>query len=131
MDIRKLDHIGIVVEDLEAGKKKYSSLGLRHLHDETVEEFNSKIAFFACGDILIELIEPTAEGDGTEFLRTHGEGLNHLCYEVGDIQEALAEAQRNGMTDYVEPRTGAGGSRVFFMRADSCCGVTTEFVQKA
>ena len=63
------------------------------------------------------------------FLDTHGEGLHHICYEVEDIQEALTEAQDQGMTDYTEAAVGAGDSRVFFLKPSAVCGVETEFVQ--
>ncbi len=130
MKIKQINHIGIVVENLETGKEKFGRmLGFRHLRDENVEEFSCKIAFFQCGDVLIELVEPTGQGPADLFLKTHGEGISHMCYEVNDILEALEAAKQNHATDYETPKTGAGGSKVFFLAPESCCGVVTEFVQ--
>ena len=130
MKIKKIDHIGIVVANITEAAKTYAqNLALPYLHEEVSEPYHCKIAFLRCGEVLIELIEPTGEGPSTTFLDTHGEGIHHICYEVGDIQEALAKAQEKGMTDYMEAAVGAGDSRVFFLKPSAVCGVETEFVQ--
>jgi hypothetical protein len=64
----------------------------------------------------------------TEFLRSHGEGLHHACYEVSNIDEA-PDARARLKTEYSVPKTGAGGARVFPLDPDSICGVETEFVE--
>ena len=128
--IKKIDHIGIVVRDVEAAVKVYETgLGLAYLRTETNEAYNCKIAFLQCGDVLIELIEPTGEGPSQDFLKTRGEGLHHICYETDDIQKALTHAQQNLKTEYDAPKVGAGDSRVFFLDPASVCGVETEFVE--
>lgn len=130
MDIQKINHIGIVISDLEEGKHKFGGiLGLEFLREESAEEFGCRIAFFQCGGVMIELIEPIGPGPSREFLRSHGEGLHHICYEVNSIDEALADAKAKLRTDYSVPKTGAGASRVFFLDPDSICGVETEFVE--
>lgn len=130
MNIKKIDHIGIVVKNLEEGKKKFrEALGLLHMRDEISWEFQCKIAFFRCGEVMIELIEPTGPGPGETFLQTHGEGLHHICYEVENIEHALAEVKEKLGTQYQTPKPGAGGSQVFFLDPESCCCVETEFVQ--
>lgn len=130
MNIKQINHIGIVVADLAEATETYAKkLNLRYLHEEENEAYNCKIGFFQCGEVMIELIEPTGEGPSQSFLQSHGEGLHHVCYEVDDITEALNEAQAQKMTDYEEAAVGAGDSRVFFLNASSVCGVETEFVQ--
>lgn len=131
MNIQKINHIGIVVADLEQGKKIFGgALGLRHLRDEVAEEFHCAIAFFQCGEVMVELVKPTGPGPSETFLREHGEGIHHICYEVENIEEALAQAQQKLATDYTAPKVGAGGSLVFFLDPKSCCSVETEFVQR-
>ena len=132
MNIRKINHIGIVVDNLARSKQTFGEgLGLPHLKDESVEEFHCKIAFFQCGEVMIELIEPTGPGPSDAFLRSHGEGIHHICYEVEDIHAALEQAKERLATDYDQPKSGAGGSQVFFLDPKSCCHVETEFVQPA
>ncbi len=128
--IKKIDHIGIVVKDLDSSVKQYQTgLGLEYLRTEENKPFNCRIAFLQCGDVLIELIEPTGEGPSMQFLQDHGEGIHHICYEVDDIYEALEHAKANLKTEYLEPKSGAGDSKVFFLDSSSVCGVETEFVE--
>ena len=128
--IKKIDHVGIVVRDVEQSAAVYrNGLGLQYIRTEHNEDFNCKIAFLQCGDVLIELIEPTGEGPSQRFLDERGEGIHHICYEVNDINEALEHAKKNLKTDYDEPKVGAADSRVFFLDASCVCGVETEFVE--
>ncbi len=128
--IKKIDHVGIVVRDVEQAAALYrDGLGLDYLRTENNEDFHCKIAFLQCGNVLIELIEPTGEGPSKQFLETRGEGIHHICYEVDDIQKALVHAKANLRTDYDAPKVGAGDSRVFFLDPSSVCGVETEFVE--
>lgn len=128
--IKKVDHVGIVVRNVEKSTEIYKNgLGLEYLRTEVNEAYNCKIAFLQCGDVLIELIEPTGEGPSQSFLNEHGEGIHHICYEVNDIHEALSHAKKNLKTDYEEPKIGAADSKVFFLDASCVCGVETEFVE--
>ena len=128
--IKKINHIGIVVRDLDSAVETYrKGLGLEYLHTEENKDFCCKIAFLQCGEVLVELIEPTGESPSMKFLREHGEGIHHLCYEVDDIQKALEHAKVNLKTKYNEPKIGAGESRVFFLEPECICSVETEFVE--
>lgn len=130
MNIKQINHIGIVVADLAKATEVYAErLKLKYLHEEENKAYNCKIGFFQCGEVMIELIEPTGEGPSKSFLLTHGEGLHHVCYEVDDVEEALREAQAQKMTNYDKVAIGAGDSQVFFLNASSVCSVETEFVQ--
>lgn len=130
MKIRKIDHIGIVVKNLESSKRKFGNgLGLHYLREEISEAFQCKIAFFQCGEVLVELIEPIGYGPSEIFLKEHGEGIHHICYEVESIADALSTVKEQFSTQYTTPKTGAGNSWVFFLDPESCCNVETEFVQ--
>ena len=84
--IEKIDHIGIVVKDLDSAVKLYSDgLGLKTKMIEQVEEFQVKIAFIPVGEVLVELVQPIGPGFVQDFLDERGEGLHHICYRVTDI----------------------------------------------
>ena len=57
--IKKIDHIGIVVKDLEKSKQIYEKeLHLEFVRQEQNPAFNVDIVFFRCGEVLIELLCP-------------------------------------------------------------------------
>lgn len=128
--IKKLDHIGIVVKDLEKSIQQYQQvMGLTLLKRETNPAFNVHIAFFPCGDTLIELLCPYGPGLNQDFLYETGGGIHHLCYEVDDIDQCFADVADT--LGHKEPviKPGAGGSRIFFVDPTRIDNVETEFAQ--
>ena len=73
--IKKIDHIGIVVKDLEQSMRIYAEeLKLAFVRQERNPEFNVDIAFFRCGDVLVELLCPYGPGMNQDFLDSTGGG---------------------------------------------------------
>lgn len=130
MNIKKIDHLGVIVSNLENGIKLFKDgLGLKYLRTEEMPDWNCRIAFFECGEVLLELVEPTGESEGLEFLRTRGGGLHHIAFEVDDINQAFAYAQESFETKTESPAAGAGGSKVFFLKEETILNMTTEIVE--
>lgn len=131
MDLKKIDHIGIAVKDIESAKRFYEgSLGLKVDHEETFKEM--KIAFVRVGNVNLELIESTTEeGVIARFITKRGEGVHHIAYEVEDVDEALDKLKAKGVRLLDEkPRLGAHGKHVAFLHPQSSFGVLSELVSK-
>lgn len=130
--LKKVDHIGIVVRDIEEALKVYrDALGLPLAHIQEVPEQRVRIAFLPVGDCEIELVEPTTADSGVAlFLEKRGEGLHHICFEVNDIEAALRELAAKGLQLIDEKsRQGAMG-QVAFLHPRSAHGVLIELVEK-
>jgi methylmalonyl-CoA/ethylmalonyl-CoA epimerase len=127
-----LDHVAIVVEDLDAAIRIYRDvLGLELVEVEEVAEQQVRTAIFGRGRGRIELISPTVKGSGVaRFLEKRGEGLHHICIEVEDIEAALEalKAQAAPLIDS-SPKPGAGGARVAFVHPKGVHGVLLELRQ--
>jgi methylmalonyl-CoA/ethylmalonyl-CoA epimerase len=129
-----LDHIGIVVADLDSAVATYCGmLGLDpasvEYHDVPSE--GVRVAMLR-GNTIVELLQPTnPEGGLAKYLEKRGPGLHHLCYSAPKPLEAkLAELKAAGVAVLDDvPRTGADG-RVFFVHPKSVGGVLTEFVER-
>lgn len=128
--VKRLDHIGIVVRDLQKVQHTYAdALGLK---TNKIEELQTaRILFAPIGETSLEFIEPTPENT---FLSDHlcqrGEGIHHICFEVADIQSVVTRLIHMGirMRDTV-PRPGSRGSKVAFVEPDQFGGVVIEFCQ--
>jgi len=130
--IRRLDHIGIAVNDLETALATYTEgLGLECDHQETLEDQQVRTAFLPLGDTHLELLESlTAEGPIGRFLEKRGEGIHHLCFEVDDIRAALHRCEKAGMALIDrEPRAGAHDKWVAFVHPRTTHGVLIELSQ--
>jgi methylmalonyl-CoA/ethylmalonyl-CoA epimerase len=124
-----LDHVAIVVKDLEAAIRLYrDTLGLELTGVEEVPEQHVTTAIFGRGMGRVELICPTTKDSGVaRYLEKRGEGLHHICLEVADLDGALAALREAGapLIDQA-PKPGAGGARVAFVHPRGTHGVLTE-----
>lgn len=131
MSVKKLDHIGIIVSDLNQAIKQYEHvLGIKLNRIEDYGDGLLKIAFFSLGDILIELIQPMKEGSSAwDFLHEHGEGIEHIAFEVDDIHSELESAiSKQIPVEDETPKLGAGGASIAFLKRSALNGVLGEFV---
>ncbi|GAB1477694.1 hypothetical protein MASR2M74_02360 [Paracoccaceae bacterium] len=97
-----IKHMAFGVKDAEKALAAYA----RYLHvpaDTEITVFpksRNKVALFNLGGIEYQLCESMdPEGRFATWIRERGsEGLHHICYEVTDIDAALAHAQAQGAT---------------------------------
>jgi methylmalonyl-CoA/ethylmalonyl-CoA epimerase len=103
----KLDHIGLVVENIREFQKIVDVLDPERVTDPTVNPSQKVSASFVGVDedqkVYIELLEPAAQNSPiTNFLKKGG-GLHHLCFEVENIEEASAKLKEAGFRLIVPP----------------------------
>ena len=130
--IKKLDHLGIAVGDLEESIAKYAKLtGKNVAHKEVVPEQSVATAFFPVGEVRLELIKGTnSESPITKFIEKRGEGLHHICFEVEDLESSKQALSSQGF-QFIEQvsEKGAGGSKVAFIHPKSAGGILMELVE--
>jgi len=131
--LKKIDHIGIAVKDIEETAKFYRDMmGMKFLGIEEVADQKVKVAFFEIGETHIELVCPTSpESAVAKHLEKKGEGIHHICYATDDIVAELKRLKDKGarLVDE-EPRTGAHGAKIAFIHPKTSKGVLTELSQK-
>jgi len=133
MNVKKVDHIGIAVKNLDETLKFYQDiLGLKCVDTEVVAEQKVRVAFLPIGDTEIELLESTEEdGPIAKFIEKKGEGIQHIAFKVDNIEEAIEEMKAKGMRMIDEkPRYGAGGARIAFCHPKSTGGVLVELSER-
>ncbi len=128
--IRKIDHLGIAVRNLDESIQYYeSALGLECEGREEVESQKVRTAFFDVGGVHIELLEPTSpDSPVAKFIEKNGEGIHHIAFGTDDIGGQLAQAAESGVRLIHEtPFEGAANKLVAFLHPKSTHGVLTEF----
>ena len=131
MKIKRVDHLGVIVSDLDGAVKSFTEhLGLKLDHTERYGD-ELDIAFLPCGETLVELIEPLKEGgSNADYLREHGPGIQHVAFEVDDLEAALAELAERGVEPLGDaPVPGAGGMRIAFLDPQAFDGVLVELCE--
>ncbi|RIE14236.1 methylmalonyl-CoA epimerase [Candidatus Cryosericum odellii] len=133
MNIKNIDHIGIVVNNIQESLSFWqTSLGIEPHGTQEVPQQKLKTAFLPVGDTEIELLESTSpDSSVAKFLEKHGEGLHHIAIRVDDIEAALAELKTKGIKLIDEtPRNGAGGARIAFVHPKATHGVLLELCER-
>ena len=132
MQLLRINHLGIAAPGLDEAMARMARLfELTPEHTEEVPEQNVKTAFYPVGESSLEFLESTApEGPIGKFLAKLGPGIHHVCFEVDDIDAAVAQLLAKGvrMIDQV-PRHGAHGCRVAFIHPAETGGVLMELSQ--
>ena len=132
--IGRLNHVAIVVPDVEAASKVYSStLGARVSEPLALESHGVRIVFVELPNTKIELLEPLGENSPVaKFLERNPDGgIHHLCYEVADIRGARDRLKMQGVRVLGdgEPKIGAHGKPVLFLHPKDFNGALVEIEQ--
>jgi methylmalonyl-CoA/ethylmalonyl-CoA epimerase len=113
--VNSVDHVGVAVADADVTAAWYvKELGLSVSHDETVGEIGVRLVYLSPPGrgTAVQLVQPMGPGPVREFLETHGEGMHHLCFAVGDLPHTLRAVTGAGEA---APFTGARGQRCAFL----------------
>ena len=132
MEIKKIEHIGIAVKNLNEAINFYENiLGLKCYKIEEVEEQKVKTAFFKVGETKIELLESTnSEGPISKFIEKRGEGLHHIAFGIKDLSTSLNELEgKNINLIDNNPKEGADDLNIAFFHPKSAHGVLIELCE--
>ncbi len=132
--IGRLNHVAIVVPDLEAATVTYRELlGATVSAPLALPEHGVTTVFVDLGNTKVELLHPLGEASpiGRFLERNPDGGMHHVCYEVDDIHAAAEQLAAQGarILGDGKPRTGAHGKPVLFLHPKDFCGTLVELEQ--
>jgi len=125
---RKIDHVGIVVKDIDAALATFS----RHFGFQAdgsrggeVAALGIKNAFMPVGESDLEFIQPTSDqGPVAKFAQERGEGQFMLSIAVEDVTAAVEHLRGLGV------RVGDPSNGVAFVSMKSSHGVNLQLIQR-
>ncbi len=127
-----IDHIGIVVADLDATIALYTqTLGFTEVYRETLADQGVEAVGLRAGDSIVELLRPLDENSSIAKFRGDAlTKLHHTSYRVTDIVAELAKLKAKGVRLIDErPRRGADGNTIAFLHPRSTGGVLIELCE--
>lgn len=130
--LKKLHHVGILVKGLDLGIKRFQGFGLKCSEIVEKKDGSSRIAFFPIGDTLIEFVSynPDWAPDHLNALVQAQTGaINHLCFEVEDIEAAIRDFERNGAKLVEGTPLSVEMGRIAFFYPETTEGVLIEICQ--
>lgn len=109
----RVTQIGYIVKDIEEARQRFAQFfGLdvpeimvtagydraRTEYRGKPSEATAKLAFFHLENLDVELIEPDEKPSvWREFLEEHGEGIQHIAFEIKGMQQKIELFGRDGM----------------------------------
>ena len=131
--MRKIEHIGIAVKNLDESNTLFEKLfGQPPYKEEEVVSEGVKTSFFRNGPNKIELLEATnADSPIAKFLEKKGEGIHHIAFDVENIYTEIERLKNEGFTILNEtPKKGADNKLVVFLHPKTTNGVLIELCQE-
>lgn len=131
--MRKIEHLGIAVKNLQESKLLFSKLlGKETYQEEAVEGEGVNTSFFMVGETKIELLEATRpDSPISKFIEKKSEGIHHIAFDVEDIRQEVKRLKEEGFEILnEEPKEGADNKLVVFLHPRSTNGVLIELCQE-
>jgi methylmalonyl-CoA/ethylmalonyl-CoA epimerase len=131
--MRKIEHIGIAVADLEKSNELFKKLlGKLHFKTEKVAGEGVDTSFFQVGETKVELLQATREDSPiAKFIDRKSEGVHHIAFDVTDILAEVERLKAAGFEILNEtPKEGADNKLVVFLHPRSTNGVLVELCQE-
>jgi methylmalonyl-CoA/ethylmalonyl-CoA epimerase len=144
MDKWTVWHVGISVKNMDQAVAYFKSLGgtaddnpARVLDSANFKDFKTygktdakpwkiKIKMVDLGPLKFELTEPVEGGNWNEtFMDKHGEGINHVAYQVDDLEKEVKEMEAKGV-----PVMYHAKGQYSYLDARKVGGVVIELFQK-
>ena len=127
MKLLGLDHIGIVVRDIDQAAARAGDTVDGRAVGERFVSADIDLQVLLCGKSTLELIEVRNEGFGMPKLKD-GETavIGHFGIEVDDLEDAKAELTRRGVA--LEGEFDAGEVRFIFTVPQTTFGVTLQLM---
>ena len=130
--MRKIEHIGIAVADLEKSNELFTRLlGKAHYKTESVEGEGVETSFFQVGETKVELLQASRPDSAiAKYLEKKSEGVHHIAFDVEDIHAEVKRLKAAGFEILNEtPKQGADNKIVVFLHPRSTNGVLVELCQ--
>ena len=131
--MRKIEHIGIAVHDIEASNKVFTKIfGKESYKSESVESESVVTSFFQVGESKIELVAATNQDSPiAKYLAKNREGMHHIAFDVVDIKSEMKRLQSLGIrTLNDQPKQGADNKLICFLHPKDTNGVLIELCQE-
>lgn len=131
--MRKIEHIGIAVKDIEASNEVFTKIfGKENYKSESVVSEGVITSFFQVGENKIELVAASnADSPIARYLTKNREGMHHIAFDVEDIEKEMKRLQNEGIRTLSDvPKKGADNKLICFLHPKDTNGVLIELCQE-
>lgn len=129
--LNKIDHIGVVVKDLDGAVKNYTDMfGFKVVEKMEGPGGEFKNAMLQQGDIRVELFQPLKQGSFSRFLEEKGGGIHHISFVTDDIVKEVKELKAKGRKLQNEEPIQLPNAKIVFIHPSAAENVLIELVER-
>ncbi len=130
--IKKIDHIAIVVKDVDAAVKSYADMfGFKVMEKREGPGGEFVSVMMALGELHVELFAPLKEGNSfSKFLEEKGGGLHHVSFATDDIVKEIKDLKAQGRKLQNKEPIQLPNAKIAFIHPSAAENVLIELVQR-
>ncbi len=129
--LKKVDHIGIVVKNLEEAIKVYCDRFGFTAGPIMGGNRPTRVVMLTSGDIRLELFEPVDPNSEQAKVLARGISVTHLSFSTDDIEKEMSTLKAKGARLVQEKPIVIPSAKVAFIGAESAENVSIELMQRS
>ena len=127
--LKRIDHVGVIVDNLDEAKRFLANMGMRFDRDLVVPG-RLRAAFYTCGETQIEVIEIDEPAERARRLGDAAARIEHVALEVDSLSATLEALRGLGVETTTSAPMAVGANLNFWTKADTCDGVQYQLIEK-
>jgi methylmalonyl-CoA/ethylmalonyl-CoA epimerase len=127
--LKRIDHVGVIVDSLEEAKRFLGNLGMEFDRDLELPD-RLRAAFYRCGEVQVEVIEITEPSERVQRLGNDRARIEHIALEVDDLAATLQALDGLGVKVNTAKPALVGDSLNLWTVPETCDGVMYQLIQK-
>ena len=126
--LKRIDHVGVVVDNLTEARAFLSLLGMTLDHEFDLGRVGA--AFYRCGDVMVELIECRLPDERSRRLGESQARIEHIAIEVDDLVATVGEFATMGVEVTAPEPVTQGDIRSHWTKPESSDGVMYQIFER-
>jgi methylmalonyl-CoA/ethylmalonyl-CoA epimerase len=130
MMLKRIDHVGVVVDDLTQARQFLAGMGMRHNRDLEIPG-RLKASFYTCGEVEIEVLEISEPEERSRRLGSASARIEHIAIEVESLSRTLLDLTRLGVVPQTAAPVKLDKGLNYWTVAETCDGIVYQLIEAA
>ena len=128
--LKRIDHVGVVVDDLTQARQFLAGMGMRHNRDLEIPG-RLKASFYTCGEVEIEVLEISEPEERSRRLGSASARIEHIAIEVDSLSRTLLDLTRLGVVPQTAAPVKLDKGLNYWTVAETCDGIVYQLIEAA
>ena len=126
--LKRIDHVGVVVDDLGQARQFLAGMGMRHNRDLEIPG-RLKASFYTCGEVEIEVLEISEPEERSRRLGSASARIEHIAIEVDSLSKTLLDLSQLGVVPQTAAPVKLDKGLNYWTIADTCDGIVYQLIE--